>query len=98
MNWLQRLHRRWVTLVDTEIFESEVLEWITELNVSKNGNHSSYLPENVGKFSLGNRMCVLLSDSRTLEKNADEMDARSAKGKRWTLARRKGNELADSIG
>jgi len=53
------------------VFESEALEWITELNVS---NHLSYLPENVGRFSLGNRMCVLLSDSRT------------HKEKRWTLA------------
>jgi len=64
-----------------------VLEWITELKVSKNGNHSSYLPENVGKFNLGNRMCVLLSDSRTLEEDGEKMDAR-----------RRGNELTDSTG
>ena len=59
------------------VFESEVLEWITKLKVSKNGNYSSYLPENVGKFSLGNRMCVLLSDSRTLEEDEEKMDARN---------------------
>jgi len=30
-----------------------------------------------GKFSLGNRMCVLLFDSRTLEKDGEKMDARN---------------------
>lgn len=29
-----------------------------ELNVSKNGNHSSYFPENVGRFNLSNRTWV----------------------------------------
>ena len=59
------------------VFESEVLEWITELNVLKDGNYSSYLPENVDKFSLGSRMCVLLSESRTLEKDGEKMDIRN---------------------
>ena len=54
-----------------------MLEWITELNVSKNGNHSSYLPDNVDKFNLGNRMCVLRSESRTLEGDGEKMDVRN---------------------
>ena len=54
-----------------------MLEWITELNVSKNGNHSSYLPENVGKFNLGNRTCALQSELRTLEENGEKMDVRN---------------------
>jgi len=66
-----------VTLIDTEIFAylRARLEWITELNVSK--NHSSYLPENVGKFNLGNQMCVLRSESRTLEGDGEKMDIRN---------------------
>jgi len=64
-------------LVDTEIFAYLELEWITELNVLKNGNHSSYLPENVGKFNLGNRMCVLRSESRTLEGDDERKNERS---------------------
>jgi len=33
----------------------EMFVCITDVNVSKNGNHSSYFPENVGKFNLGKR-------------------------------------------
>jgi len=49
-----------------------VLEWSDNRvieNVLKNGNHLSYLPENVDKFNLGNQMCVLRSESRTLEED-----------------------------
>ena len=39
--------------------------------------HSSYLPENVGKINLGNRMCVLRSKSRTLEEDREKIDVRN---------------------
>ena len=41
----------------------------------------------VGKFSLGNRMCILLSESRALEEDGEE-NGRSQ-------CRRRGNEIAD---
>ena len=40
------------------------------------GNHS-YLLENVGKFNLGNRICIPRSESRTLEEDGKKMDVRN---------------------
>jgi len=47
------------------------------MSKSKNGNHSLYLPENVGKFNLGNWMCVLRSESRTFKEDEEKMDVRN---------------------
>lgn len=41
---------------------SDAFECITDVNVPKNGNHSSYFPVNVDKFSLGKRTRVAASD------------------------------------
>jgi len=62
------------------VFESEALEWITELNVSKNGN-LSYLPENVGRFSLGNRTYYYLIREHLRRTEKRWTIAMSAKGK-----------------
>lgn len=44
---------------------------------SKNGNHSAYLPENVGKFNLANRICVPRTELRTLEEDGEKMGVRN---------------------